>query len=114
MNRIFLAIALLAAFTGSGSCGDRETGKSNACNIVSFTVNGEKWDVGDKTVTKMYPKGTVVNNLSPVINVSPGASVTPASGAPQDFSDGKTVTYTVTAEDGSTKKSYTVTVTVTI
>jgi hypothetical protein len=41
-----------------------------------------------------------VTNLVPAISVSPGASVSPASGTARDFSG--PVIYTVTAEDGST------------
>ena len=76
---------------------------SSACDIESFTVNSEDWQVGVNTVTKTYPKGMPVNNLMPVIKVSAGAKVSPASGAPQDFSDSKPVEYTVTAKNGKTK-----------
>lgn len=47
-----------------------------------------------------------LSKLMPTIEVSEKATVTPASGAAQDFSNGKTVTYTVTAENG-TKVTYT-------
>jgi hypothetical protein len=56
------------------------------------------------------PYGTNVTALAPTgINIT-GASVTPASGVPQDFTN--PVIYTVTADDGSTRE-YTVTVVVT-
>lgn len=42
-----------------------------------------------------------LSKLMPTIEVSEKATVTPASGAVQDFSNGKVVTYTVTAEDGT-------------
>ena len=45
------------------------------------------------------PSGTDVTNLVPVISVSDKATVNPASGMPQDFT--QPVPYTVTAEDGS-------------
>jgi len=55
------------------------------------------------------PYGTNVTALAPTgINIT-GASVTPASGVPQDFTN--PVIYTVTADDGSTR-NYTVTVTI--
>lgn len=50
-----------------------------------------------------------LSKLMPTIEVSEKATVTPASGAAQDFSNGKTVTYTVTAENG-TKVTYTASV----
>jgi hypothetical protein len=52
------------------------------------------------------PAGTALDNLAPVITHT-GASINPASGSPQDFNAPQT--YTVTAEDGSTK-TYRVTV----
>lgn len=42
--------------------------------------------------------------MIPTIVVSSKAKITPASGVAQDFSNGKKVEYTVTAEDGTTKK----------
>lgn len=59
-----------------------------------------------KTVTLSLPNGTDVTNLVPIIEVSEGATVEPASGVAQDFTN--PVTYTVTAQDGSTV-GYTVT-----
>jgi formylglycine-generating enzyme required for sulfatase activity len=53
--------------------------------------------------------GTDVTALVPAITIPEGASVTPASGEAQDFTD--PVTYTVTAGDDSTQ-DYTVTVTI--
>jgi len=55
------------------------------------------------------PLGTDVTNLTPTITVSQYATISPASGVAQDFTN--PVTYTVTAQDNSTK-SWTVTVTV--
>jgi hypothetical protein len=53
------------------------------------------------------PFGTIKTNLVPTITVSAAASVSPTSGAAQDFTSAKT--YTVTAEDGTTQ-DYLVTV----
>lgn len=44
--------------------------------------------------------------LIPIITVSEGATITPASGVAQDFSNGKVVTYTVLSEDYGTSKTY--------
>ncbi len=64
--------------------------------------------VGTGSVDITVPPGTDVTALTPSIMIS-GSSVSPATGAAQDFSS--PVSYTVTAADGSTR-SYTVTVTV--
>lgn len=49
-----------------------------------------------------------ITNLAPVIEVSPGATISPASGVAMDFSEGKE--YTVTSEDGNYSKRYTINV----
>jgi hypothetical protein len=56
------------------------------------------------TIRVLFPNGTVLTSLKPTITYT-GKSVSPASKTSQDFSS--TIQYTVTAEDGSTKK-YTV------
>ena len=66
-------------------------------------------DPSTKTITAEVPSGTDLAKLVPTITVSGKATVSPASGVVQDFT--KTVTYTVTAEDGTTQ-AYTVIVTV--
>uniref|UniRef100_UPI000B9160FF DUF5018 domain-containing protein n=1 Tax=Methanolobus psychrotolerans TaxID=1874706 RepID=UPI000B9160FF len=60
-----------------------------------------------RTISITVPYGTDVTGLTPTI-VHTGASITPGNGIAQDFTN--PVTYTVTAEDGTTR-SYTVTVT---
>ena len=62
-----------------------------------------------KTIAVAVPAGTDVTALSPSITVSDKATVSPASGVKQNFTN--PVTYTVKAEDGSTV-NYIVTVTV--
>ncbi len=59
-------------------------------------------------ITLDVPNGTDVTALRPTISIT-GASVSPTSGVAQDFTH--PVTYTVTAQDSSTKR-YTVTVNV--
>ena len=87
--------------------------KSKECNIETFTVNDETWNIVGSNITKTYAKGTSVNSLTPVIGVSKGATWTSSPQGPSyDFSDGKTVTFTVKAEDGKATKSYTAKVTV--
>jgi hypothetical protein len=62
----------------------------------------------DKKIT-VTVYGTTVTGLVPAITIDTGASIDPASGIAQDFTN--PVSYLVTAEDGSTA-TYTVTVTV--
>jgi len=54
--------------------------------------------------------GTDLTNLTPTIGVSSGATIAPASGESQDFSE--PVDYVVTAEDQTTEKTWTVTVSI--
>ena len=77
--------------------------KSSECSILSFIVNGVYWTINSSnlTVTHLYSQGTDLSNLTPDIVCSERATISPASGVAQDFSDGKMVTYTVTAEDGT-------------
>ena len=86
---------------------------STAAEIVSFVLAEQ---TGAATINSTA--GTIaieVNStadltaLTPTIQVSAGASISPASGAVQDFTN--PVTYTVTAQDNNTTKPWTVTVT---
>jgi hypothetical protein len=86
---------------------------SDAKAITSFDFSSPAAtgtiDEAAKTVSLTVPSGTDVTALVPTIVVSAKANVRPASGVAQDFSS--PVTYTVTAEDGTTQ-TYIVTVSV--
>ena len=88
-----------------------ETPQSSDKQITGFTIADQigetEFDQTDHTIKVTMPAGTAVTNLKPTITVSTGAAVSPESEVAQDFSS--PVTYTVTAEDGSTQ-DYTVTV----
>ena len=88
-----------------------ETPQSSDKQITGFTIADQigetEFDQTAYTIKVTMPAGTTVTNLTPTITVSTGAAVSPASEVAQDFSS--PVTYTVTAEDGSTQ-NYTVTV----
>jgi|GEM_PF-2961109 len=92
-----------------------EASLSNEKSILSFNFEGLDpvcsgiIDNTAGTIGVEVPFGTSLTALVPAITVSLGASVSPGSGAAQDFSS--PVNYTVTAEDGSTS-TYLVTVTV--
>lgn len=80
--------------------------KSGEKAITSFKLllNPEVVGTVDETsqiITLNVPYGTDVKNLVPIIVVSAGATVSPASNAFQDFT--KPVIYRVFAEDGSIK-----------
>ncbi|MEP3208647.1 MAG: DUF5018 domain-containing protein, partial [Maribacter sp.] len=83
---------------------------STSNDILDFTIAGQ---IGSSvinatahTVSVEFAEGTDLTNLSPTVTISDGATVNPASGASQDFSN--PVVYTVTAEDG-TPQQWTVT-----
>jgi hypothetical protein len=67
-------------------------------------------DAGAETVAIEVVNGTSLTSLTPTIGLSFGATVSPISGAAQDFSGGA-LNYTVTAEDGLTSQIWAVTVT---
>jgi hypothetical protein len=81
--------------------------QNSSKDITKFTINGVDGAIGADTITLVLPNGTSLASLTPDITIS-GASVSPASGAAQNFTN--PVQYTVTAADGSTKV-YTATVT---
>ncbi len=91
------------------SCGDDdETTELSAENaIVSFQFQGVSGNTGaaidevNLTVIDTLPANTDVKSLTPVITISDKASISPASGEAQDFTN--PVVYVVTAEDGTNK-----------
>ena len=74
----------------------------NEKSILSFVVDGEEGMIDELTrqVRLTMPEGTDVTQLVPTIVVSEGATVNPASGEAQDFTE--PVIYTVTALNGTT------------
>lgn len=64
----------------------------------------------DHTIEIEVNSGTDVSDLVPTLEVSPGASVDPADGVSQDFTNA--VEYLVTAEDGISTENWTVNVSV--
>lgn len=88
-----------------------EPAPSGEKKITAFEIDDVEGtiDEGLKTISVVMPEGTDVTELTPEITVSEGATVNPASGVEQDFTN--PVQYTVTAEDETTAV-YTVTVTV--
>lgn len=87
-----------------------------AADILSFVLTEQTGDaiidVENTTITIEVQPGTDPSALTPTITVSEGASLSPASGTAQDFSD--TVTYTVKSEDLKTTVEWNVIVTVAV
>jgi hypothetical protein len=102
------AVLSFTACPGPGNANDPGS-QSSAKAITAFSINDVVGIINEnaKTIAITLPYDTGVSSLMPVISVSPGASVYPASGDSVDFSSPQT--YTVTAENGSTVQ-YTVTV----
>jgi eukaryotic-like serine/threonine-protein kinase len=82
------------------------TTKSSAKDITKFSFAALSpgveaiVDATNKTISLTVPSNTDVTKLVPTIAISDKATVSPATSVSQDFS--KEVSYTVTAEDGST------------
>lgn len=114
MKKLVVFSVLMVIVIGLTTCHKDKGGpaKSKACEIKSFVVGDKTWNIEGLNITATYKKGSSVSSLSPIIEVSPKAKVEPKSGVAQDFSNNKKVTYTVTAEDGKTKKIYTAQATV--
>ena len=82
----------------------------NAITDFQLEVNGEQisGEINQDTQSVVFTLvGAQVTEMLPTLQISEGASVSPASGVAQDFSE--PVTYTVTAENG-TMRQYAVTV----
>ncbi len=89
-----------------------EAEKSHEAQILGFSVPGQIGQavIGQNTVSAVMKAGTNLSSLAPVIEVSEGAKISPASGSTHDFT--QPVIYTVTAEDSKTTHEYTVTLTI--
>ena len=108
-KKIICFILILAtSFLSSCSRGS-STPKSSAKDITSLSIGDRVGVISGTNITVIMPYGSSVTNLTPTIEVSAKASVSPASEVAQDFAD--PIEYTVTAEDG-TIKAYMVTVVV--
>jgi len=101
-----------------GSCKKDGDLSSEAAIVSSFSVVGTdgafyKANINDDhTITiKVSPyidAASVLESAVPTFYLSKGATVSPDPDQPQNFATEGGVTYTVTAEDGTTKRDYTV------
>lgn len=83
---------------------------SSASSITSFTAAGAAATIAGTNITAEVPFGTDLTNLVPNINISEFATIDPVASTPRDFTN--PVTYTVTAQDGTSQTTYTVALTV--
>ena len=84
--------------------------KHDEARILSFVINGQYIGVinqTNRTISVQVPEGTNLTSLVPTVTATEGATVTPASGTPCDFTN--PVDFTVTYNTAS----YTYTATVT-
>ena len=94
-------LAVVAFSVFATSCDKKETDNKQIIAFSFATPPAEGViDQKAKTVSVQVPESTDVTALVPTITVSENATVSPASGVAQDFTN--PVIYTVTAEDGST------------
>ncbi len=91
-------------------CDSFETLKNYACDLTGLTVNGNT-ALLDKSGDYYFvlPHGTDLTKVEITTTISPRATISPADGT-VDFSNDP-VDFTVTAEDGTHSKTYSVTVT---
>jgi hypothetical protein len=100
-------IMLLSIPMFFASCkNEEEEPKSELCDITIFLVGDRVWTVSGTDITCVY-SAEEEGLLTPAITLSPGATVNPPSGETQNFFTEQGVRYTVTAENGITKKTYT-------
>ena len=96
-------ISTVIIVAGLFSCGG---GDPDSKYILSFLIDDQVGIVSETEVLVVMPYGSDLTSLTPTITLPEGNTVSPESGVAQDFTN--PVTYTVTAEDDSTKE-YTVT-----
>jgi hypothetical protein len=86
------------------SCHDKDHLPS-AQDLISFELKNiagvVSIDQSGNIITVNVPYRTLLQNVTPIIEVSKGATIVPASGIPQDFT--KPVYYTVKGNDGERK-----------
>ena len=79
---------------------------STACDILTFGLPGNPGVINGTNITLTVPVITGVTSLAPTYTLSPNATSSPPSGTTLDFTNPQS--YTVTAQDGITRKTYTV------
>ncbi|MFW5656481.1 MAG: DUF5018 domain-containing protein [Bacteroidota bacterium] len=110
LSWLFLCCSLFFA-----ACEKEEEEKSSECMILSFAFDeleppvAGTIDQTTKSISLNVPYGTNLDYIVPTLTISEKATVSPTTGAAQNFNN--PITYTVTAEDG-TQSAYTVVINV--
>lgn len=103
---VLLLNTFILALTLNSCIKDEPLGKET--DILSFKIEEEGYlssEVSNDRVNVTVSNGVKLSAVTPIIEVSSGATITPASGGVQDFSNGS-VTYKVTSEDKKYSKEY--------
>lgn len=118
MNKLANILLLFTALVTLSSCFKDEE-PNTECDILQAWVHVDDpkevfFQDKDSIINVLYSKSTIefsvrrkadITCMAPQFAITPGATISPASGSVQDFSDGP-VTYTVTSEDGAWTRKY--------
>lgn len=109
--KIFLQCTLIGLLLGS--CIQDEAPNAEAdietCTVVSPEGIINDVHIGNRQITLFVKPGSDLSQVELDFTLTPGATITPASGTIQNLTSPKT--YTVTSEDGQWKKSYVISAT---
>ena len=123
MNKYIIAFVLCCYIT---SC-IKDEAQNNECDIESAWIEGAEFEKNFYQVTDMRKDNisSTETNISFLVRplflvplstqipmhfkITPGATIEPANGSPQDFTKGPII-YTVTSEDGQWKRFYNVSI----
>lgn len=110
MKKIYILAALTMGLL-IASCTKSEPLNAE-CDITGVTLPGDLLNrqpiIENDRVTLIVKNFVNVTELAPEFDLTPGATIEPASGTVRDFTEPQT--YEVTSEDGEWHKTYTVTV----
>lgn len=109
--RVINGLIMILAIMACTSCIQNEPLNAE-CDIVSVTLPGDILNrapiIENDRVTLIVKNHVNVSELAPEFELTPGATISPASGTVRDFTDPQT--YVVTSQDGEWHKTYTVAV----
>ncbi|MCH5329000.1 MAG: SUMF1/EgtB/PvdO family nonheme iron enzyme, partial [Coprobacter sp.] len=101
---------LVIVQNGTSGSSDIPGTTTSVADIKQFLIQGQVSSAINSTIiTVVMPAGTDLTNLTPILELSEGATCTPGNLVAQDFTN--PVVYTVTSADGTVTKTYTVVVT---
>ena len=99
---------LIKYLSDAGKIAEQEAGIPEeirtGCDVLYFadSLNFVNWVINGAHITGFYPEGIDLSSIETYMIISEKASVNPQPGI-TDFSNGREITYTVTAEDGTVK-----------